>query len=317
MAAAARWASPAVVLLVAAAVLALHPALWLVASWRDPAYNPQGALAANTLRIVALALAYAPGLDLVDGFAHEALGVLALMLAAAPVLLWAARIAPRSPCRSAPPLPDALPRGERGLGRARATAWLLLGFAIVAVSAPAQPLDVAREVDPPRLPGQLGGHPAQPRALGAVERAYFARYGGGASKSAYGPFGLLLVSTRAPLRHLHAPDECLRGAGHRVRYLGLAHDGLPSALYRATDADGRSWRVAVSYISDRGERAASVAEAVWRWRRTPGSTWTQVQRVAPWNVDAAERAYWETVLRRALDLPTPSESIVYRVADAR
>ncbi|MFP5305485.1 MAG: archaeosortase/exosortase family protein, partial [Gammaproteobacteria bacterium] len=36
-----------------------------------------GALAANTLRIVALALglAYAPGLDLVDGFAHEALGV--------------------------------------------------------------------------------------------------------------------------------------------------------------------------------------------------------------------------------------------------
>ncbi|MFP5307462.1 MAG: exosortase, partial [Gammaproteobacteria bacterium] len=168
-----------------------------------------------------------------------------------------------------------------------------------------------------RPPEQLGGYPAQPRALDAVERAYFARYGGGASKSAYGPFGLLLVSTRAPLRHLHAPDECLRGAGHQVRYLGLAHDGLPSALYRATDADGRSWRVAVSYVSDGGERAASVAEAVWRWLRAPGSTWTQVQRVAPWDVDAAERAHWEATLRRALDLPAPSESIVYRVADAR
>ena len=129
--------------------------------------------------------------------------------------------------------------------------------------------------------------------------------------------GLLLVSTRAPLRHLHAPDECLRGSGYRVDYLGLEHAGLPSALYRATDAGGRSWRVAVSYVSDRGEHAASVGEAVWRWLRAPEATWTMVQRIAPWpGAEDPERRDWESALLRALDLPSAPVHLVHRVPDA-
>lgn len=300
-----------------------------------------GALLVNTLRIVVLALGlvHAPGIDLIDGFAHEALGVFALVLAAAPLALWAVRQpAPRQaplrtvavaavPGPAAPIDPWAYdPQGLAGAAtaartppqlRTRALAWLLLGFAIVAVSAPAHPVDVARSVDPPRTPPRLAGFAAQAQPLAPVEREYFGRYGGGASKASYGPYGLLLVSTSAPLRHLHAPDECLRGSGHRVHYRGLAQAALPTALYRTTDAYGRDWRVAVSYVSDRGEIAASVAEAVWRWLRAPGSTWTMVQRIAPWDADESERAAWDDALLRALDLPVAPTRVFHRVADAR
>ncbi|MGB1561840.1 MAG: exosortase T [Sinimarinibacterium flocculans] len=302
-----------------------------------------GAWLSNTLRIVALAigLVQAPQLDLMNGPAHEALGLCALLLAAVPVLLWARRITPfSSPARervfagagagaargdreprSAPLDPDAaaptIGSANPASARARPWAWLLLGFAIVAVSAPARPVDVVRDTPPPQAPVVLGAYAAQPQALDAVEREYFARYGGGAAKASYGPFGLLLVSTRAPLRHLHAPDECLRGSGYRVDYLGLEHAGLPSALYRATDAGGRSWRVAVSYVSDRGEHAASVGEAVWRWLRAPEATWTMVQRIAPWpGAEDPERRDWESALLRALDLPSAPVHLVHRVPDA-
>lgn len=289
---------------------------------------PAGALLANTLRIVVLAvgLAHAPQLDLMNGFAHEVLGVMALVFAALPVLLWARRCSPlplrergwgRGMATSAartPPLPNPLPRGERE--HARGWAWLLLGFSIVAISVPARPVDVARPLPPPAPPEVIGAHVAQPQVLDALEHAYFARYGGGASKAAYGPYGLLLVSTSAPLRHLHAPDECLRGGGYRVEYLGLEHAGLSSALYRATAADGQRWRVAVSYVSDRGETSASVGEAVWRWLRNPGATWTMVQRIAPWDVADPERHDWEAALLRALDLPVAPVHLVHRVPDA-
>lgn len=275
-----------------------------------------GALLANILRIVALALgiAYMPGADLADGAAHEALGAFALVLAAAPVASWASRLpVPRqAPLTAEHPLEQ----GQRGTRRAREFAWALLGFSIVAVSVPAHPIDVAHAVAAPALPMHIAGWRAQAQELSAVEQAYFARYGGGATKAAYGSYGLLLVSTRAPLRHLHAPDECLRGGGYRVRYLGLADAGLPTALYRATASDGRSWRVAVSYVSDRGERAASVAEAVWHWLRAPESTWMMVQRLSPWDADESERAQWDAALMRALDLPGAPIRGLHRIADA-
>jgi hypothetical protein len=85
-----------------------------------------------------------------------------------------------------------------------------------------------------------------------------------------GRYGLLVVSTSAPLRHLHSPEECLAGNGHTVRYLGQTGGVTPSAVYRTTDPQGQSWRITVSFVSERGGWTPHVAEAIWRWLQAPG-----------------------------------------------
>ena len=145
--------------------------------------------------------------------------------------------------------------------------------------------------------------PGKEVSLSPLERAYFTRYGGGAARKTYGTFGLLVVDTTTPLRHLHAPDECLRGAGHKVEFISNHRSGLPTALYRSTDPDGRQWRVAVSFFDQAGRTATSVAEAVWQWLRHPGGTWRMVQRVTPWTTPDTERGLWDDVVSRALDIP--------------
>jgi hypothetical protein len=116
-----------------------------------------------------------------------------------------------------------------------------------------------------------------------------------------------MVRTTAPLRHLHAPDECLRGGGHNVRHIGTRFDPVPTATYRADAPDGSAWRVEVTFVSSRNERAASVGEAVWLWLKTPGTAWTMVQRATPWNEPDAD---FENAVIRALDLnPTPTASV--------
>ncbi|WP_169577593.1 exosortase T [Sinimarinibacterium sp. CAU 1509] len=287
------------------------------------------ALLGNILRIalLALGLAYWPQIDWMDGFWHALPGLAALTLALLPLLpllAWARRVPPQMP-RIIVPAPSSSAAAMTG-PRGRPTVFTAIGFLLVAlgsVSAPARPLDVSHAAVAAELPARIGGYAAQTQSLSAMERSYFAQYGGAAAKAGYGPFGLLTVTTTAPLRHLHAPDECLRGAGHRVDYLGLDYRRagsvvLPSALYRSVDPDGRVWRVAVSYVSDRGEVAGSVAEAVWRWLQAPGSTWTQLQRVTPWSLDPAARADWDAALLRAYDLPGAEPAQTgYRVADAR
>jgi len=168
------------------------------------------------------------------------------------------------------------------------------------LAAPTRPVDVAAPAEPVALPDRIGAAPARPEALAAREAEYFTRYGGAASRAGYGPNALTLVRTTAPLRHLHAPDERLRGSGHRVRHVGTRFAPLPTATYRAEAPDGAAWRVEVSFVSARGERAAGVAEAVWRWLRAPGTAWTMVQRITPW--DAPDPAF-EAAALRALDLP--------------
>jgi exosortase/archaeosortase family protein len=297
-------------------------------SWRMAVVGFALALAAallgNILRIalLALGLAYWPQIDWMVGFWHALPGLASLTLALLPMLAWARRVPPQRP-RIVVPAPATV---GAGVGRTRPTVFTALGFLLVAigsVSAPARPLDVSHAAVAAELPVRIGGYAAQAQALSALERRYFAQYGGAAAKAGYGPFGLLAVTTTAPLRHLHAPDECLRGAGHRVDYLGLDYRRagsvvLPSALYRSVDPDGRVWRVAVSYVSDRGEVAGSVAEAVWRWLQAPGTTWTQLQRVTPWSLDPTARADWDAALLRAYDLPGAEPAQTgYRVADAR
>jgi exosortase/archaeosortase family protein len=175
--------------------------------------------------------------------------------------------------------------------------------AALVVSLPARPVDIAQPMPDPSLPLSIAGFTANKGPLTSQEQIYFTRYGGGAARASYGVNGLLLVRTSAPLRHLHGPDECLRGAGHQVRYLGSIYAPLPAAIYRSIDPEGRAWRIAVSFVSNRGETTTSVAHAVWLWLKNPGTTWTQVQRITPWEAGAEQQAEWDRAVARALDLP--------------
>ena len=266
----------------------------------------------NSLRIVLLAigLVHRAALGDVDVLAepwHSAIGLLTLALSAGPLLLWARHLsAARQPPPSLlPPTTTATDGIQPRLVSPRAgLAFLLLCATII--SLPPQPLDVVHAQPTPLLPGHLGAFAAQPGLLTAQEQSYFTRYGGGAARAAYGPYGLLVVSTRAPLRHLHAPEECLAGAGHQVRYLGQSGGPRPSALYRSRDVQGHEWRIAVSYVSTRGEWTAHVAEAVWRWLQAPGTGWQMVQRSAPWDAPAPAVDQFDQTVWRALELPGPA-----------
>jgi exosortase/archaeosortase family protein len=266
----------------------------------------------NSLRIVALAvgLVHREALGGVDVLAepwHSTIGLLALSLSALPILLWARpgqrNMIPESlltsVVASAPRLISVKPL--TGL------AFLIACAGIIAL--PPQPLDVARPLPAPELPAHLAAFTAQPGVLTTQEQNYFTRYGGGAARAAYGAHGLLVVSTTAPLRHLHSPEECLAGAGHTVRYLGQTSGPMPSAIYHSIDPHGRGWRIAVSYVSERGELTTHVAEAVWRWLQAPGTTWRMIQRIAPWESSAMATEAFDVAVWRALDLPLPRSSI--------
>lgn len=265
------------------------------------------AIVGNSLRLslLALGLAYPQwigGLPLMEAPWHELLGLLCLGLSGVPLLLWARRVPAR-------PMPSTTIGASEPMRIGPLGAGLFAAACAAILLLPAHPMDVARPLPPPPMPSMLGGHAQIPATLTAAEQRYFSQFGGGASRASYGPFGLLQVSTTAPLRHLHAPDECLRSIGFDVRYIGLEHRGIPSALYRATAPDGRVWRVAVTYVSDDGQLAGSVGEAVWRWLRRGGGRWTQVQRAAPWETPPAERARFEAGVARALDLPSADEAV--------
>jgi len=262
----------------------------------------------NSLRIVGLATGMVHrdllgGVDVLAEPWHSTMGLMTLTLAALPLLLWARRGGSGAvpvPAISANPRSD-LPR----LLSIRPLAGL--GFLAVCggiVTLPPQPVDVARPLPAPELPGYIAVYAAQPGMLTDQEQAYFTRYGGGAARAAYGPYGLLVVSTTAPLRHLHAPEECLAGAGHTVRYLGQTPGPIPSAMYHTTDPQGRVWRVTVTYVSERGEWTTHVAEAVWRWLQAPGTTWRMIQRIAPWDLPVNAMESFDIAVWRALDLPS-------------
>jgi hypothetical protein len=154
---------------------------------------------------------------------------------------------------------------------------------------PAKPVDVSGPVDPLRLPDSIEQRAGEPLPLGPKERAYVARYGGEIARADYDGHVVMAVRTSAPLRHLHPPTDCLRGAGHESRLLGVTTDRVaPTAVYRSETATGDVWRVEVSYISAKGETAASGAEVAWRWLHEPGVAWTMIQRITPF--DRCERA---------------------------
>jgi hypothetical protein len=189
------------------------------------------------------------------------------------------------------------------------SALVFLSLALFIVSLPRQALDVSASTRPQPLPLTLAGEVGVDEALLPIEEHYFRQYGGHAQKRRYGPMSLTLVHTSSPLRHLHAPDDCLRGLGFNVTFLGSRFEPVPTALYRARSETGGDWRVAVTFTSSTGETTHNIAEAIWLWLKRPGTTWTSIQRITPWMLDEPRRAAFEAAAGAALDLNTRTSGI--------
>jgi hypothetical protein len=184
------------------------------------------------------------------------------------------------------------------------------GAALAVAFAPHRPLDVSASTFPRSLPAHLGRMAGEAVPLSEKELGYFASFGGAASKRVYrAPGGrshaVLLVTSSAPLRHLHDPEDCLRGAGYSVARLGVRPGAVPTVLWRAVGPDGLAWRVEASLISDAGQTASSLSEVIWLWMSSPRTAWHLVERVTPWPLCEADprpcRAF-DRSLFAALDL---------------
>ncbi|HEC85725.1 MAG: exosortase [Candidatus Parabeggiatoa sp. nov. 2] len=262
---------------------------------------------ANVIRIVllALGLAYADtlgGIDVMASPYHDLIGFTALGIGVIPVVWWAMKV-PKQIAPAAREILDGFSFIKKGQWGIRLIALLFVILAMVIVNLPTHPIDVARKIESPVLPAFISDFSAVHGSLSALERDYFTRYGGGAAKASYGPFGLLLVSTSAPLRHLHTPIECLGGGGHKVRYVTSTYGHLPTAIYHSTDPRGQRWKIRVTYVADNGMTTPYISEAVWQWLQNRRLNWTMVQRIAPFEVPQNEIEEWDIAVARALELP--------------
>lgn len=278
------------------------------------------AITGNMLRIsfIAVGLLYEPvlGFDVMAQPFHDLLGYGTIALSLLPVLLGHRASSTCSSEKVAAVSPKYLPT-------IRLPAILLseclqvcaavglLSLALIIVNLPRQALDVSRPLAEIQMPLALEGHVGRPQGLTAMESAYFEQYGGQARKVLYGKMALTLVQTSSPLRHLHAPDDCLRGLGYRVEFLGTRFSPVPTALYRATGQQGDSWHVAVTFTSDRGDATSSVAEAIWQWIAHPKTRWSSVQRITPWQMNGWERDALENATVAALDMAAPPLAIAF------
>ncbi len=276
------------------------------------------ALLANIIRISFLAtfIAYPEKIGGVDVMAqpyHDLIGLVCLTLAALPLILSFQRSGVGTHLA-------ALQRGETGRWSVQSNIptlerwndkfndkFIALGFVILAaviISLPRKPLDISNTSTALNLPTYLNGQVAQTIELSQQEQNYFTQYGGTALKRRYGDSNVLLIRTNSPLRHLHTPDDCLRGLGFDVQYQGVHYQPLPTAIYLATAKNGAQWRVAVSFYSDSGQFTTNVSEVVWRWLQQPHSTWYALQRITPIYIPETKAKEWDNALFAALDLNT-------------
>lgn len=263
-------------------------------------------LVGNGLRIALLAvgIVYASQLpfSVMDAVPHALVGHLVLALCTLTLWVLGARYGKqvRSAAMCALDKPNSVP--VRSEPVRLFAALVLLPFALLVGAISPQPLDASISVAPPSVPGVVAGFLAETQPLNETERRYFKTYGGQAVRASYGPFGLLVVSTASPLRHLHDPAVCLAANGYTVALLGTDHE-RKATLYSATSVQGDTYKVAVAYVSEQGDIATSVSEVVWQWFRRP-QTWSMVQRTVPVSEIGADRAAdeFQTAVRRAFNL---------------
>jgi exosortase/archaeosortase family protein len=274
---------------VSVAVLWFFVAFWL-------------SIAGNALRIGLLAIGIAfqedlAGIDVMAPPLHDIIGYLTLGLSLAPI---AAFYKPGSaPARSylARCAFPVVSNTVRHLG-----VLVFLALVLVIILLPRHALDVSASTDPQKLPFSLAGEIGVSERLLPVEQRYFEQFGGHAQKRRYGSLAVTLVHTSSPLRHLHAPDDCLRGLGYDVEFLGTRFEPVPTALFRARASSGEAWQVAVTYTSSAGHMTNNIAEAIWLWLKKPNTSWTSIQRITPWTLSDGERVALETAVNAALDL---------------
>lgn len=268
------------------------------------------AVAANTLRIILLALGTGfpekiGGIDVMAQPWHDSIGLVCLALAALP-LLFTTKSAETAPRRT----PAAAPFNLKPVY------YVFFALAaVVIVSLPHRPIDVATTMQPLNLSSYIGGEYGTPVELTAREQAYFTQYGGMAVKSRYGDSSVMVVRTSSPLRHLHSPDECLRGMGFDVHYVGVRFEPVPTALYTATAPDGKQWRIAVTFYSNNNVMTTNVSEAVWRWMQDK-ATWQAVQRITPLDLPDSAARKWDDAVFTALDIqPQKNKKLEIAYAD--
>jgi exosortase/archaeosortase family protein len=273
----------------------------------------------NVFRIIALAVGIAfPdmvfGIDVMAEPGHSLLGLMALALGCLPILLWARYTEDTSKffklTNNKISEKNFLPERTVGLVFQKIKNHpfaVALGFLFVAgviVSLPRTPIDVARPNIKISLPLMIDNQMGVPSRLLPKEKVYFTQYGGAAAKASYGNNALLVIQTSSPLRHLHSPDECLRGLGFKVQHVSISYDTIPTAVYKATTVEGQSYRIAVSFVSDQGHTTSNVSEAVWHWMQKRNSTWSAIQRISPWGQDESITRRWDRAVLTALDINT-------------
>lgn len=268
------------------------------------------AIAANIVRITVLATGIAfpdtlGGINVMAQPWHDTIGYAAMLLGLAALPLWMRFAGPPGvePALGPPDMShrsaahrllsaDALRRYgsyERTVRRhAPVLGLAALALAVLIINLPRTAIDVARKDITISAPAWLLQHRAQDLPLAPTEASYFTAYGGAAVKAGYGASSLLLVRTTSPLRHLHAPDECLRGLGFTVSYAGLSFSPVETAHYHATAPDGSVYRIDVTFTSDKGHATGSIATAVWHWLRGEAQQWTTIQRISPMTQPLAE-----------------------------
>lgn len=278
------------------------------------------AIVANMVRISVLAIGIAHpdafgGIDVMDGIWHDAIGYGALAIGLLP-LLGFMRVLRGRDDEAVAPGERAVPRGGR-IPIARQLIWLggitpavlTLLATLIIVNLPRRAFDVASADTTLTVPAFIGASQAVPVSISGREAHYFTAYGGAAAKASYGASSLMLVRTTSPLRHLHAPDECLRGLGFSVTYRGMSFAPLPTAHYIATSPEGRSYRVDVSFASSHGHVTGSVAVAVWHWLKREARQWTAIQRISPVELPVAEHQAFSAAALFALGIEPPPPTV--------
>ena len=238
------------------------------------------------------------GVDVMAPVEHDLIGLFTLSLGLL-ILFW---IHQKQNPRFQPTQVSRLSLFELSVNARLSLTACLFSLALCIGAIQPQPMDASHPLAHPSIPMVAAGFLAKPIALTDLESTYFKTWGGNAARATYGPFGLLLVATTSPLRHLHDPAVCFRGMGYTVDLQGT-NPATNTTLYQVVSPEGEAYQLAVSYVANDGTVATSIAEVVhrWLWRDSNSpQRWLMVQRIVPQSLLHSANAHqWQaSVMRR-------------------